>query len=72
MKTIQMVSISKEKGLFILDFNIETGEITFKVSTAPENIQKEIITVDNDIVYTKDYNFSIGYLQKFVNENKIK
>ena len=46
--------------------------MSFKVSTEPENIQKEIIRIDGDLIYTEDYHFSIGYLQKFVNKNKIK
>jgi hypothetical protein len=65
-----MISITKEKGLFIFDFDLKSNELVFKISTEPNSFQKEVIKVKNNMVYTKDYHFSIAYLQKFINENK--
>jgi len=67
-----MIQTSEDNSLFILDFNKETNELTFRVSRNPEHKQVQKVTFAEDMVYTQAYNFHIGYLNKFINENTIE
>jgi hypothetical protein len=58
--------------MYILDFNLETNELTFRTTFEPKHRQTEEITVKGDLVYTSLYHFPIGYIHKFIAENDIK
>lgn len=65
-KFIQMVVTSEDNSLFILDFNEETNELTFRVSRNPEHRQIQKVNIIENIVYTQAYNFHVSYLQNFL------
>ena len=64
-----MVKTSKDNILWIIDFNEETNELTFRVTRNHKHLQKEKIVIKDDTVYTNLYLFHISYLKKFLNEN---
>lgn len=69
-----MIFLNEENSIFILDFNQESNELTFLDLKNKHEVQKEIITISHDdpeipFVITREYNFSIGYIQKFLMEN---
>lgn len=69
-----MIFLSEENSIFILDFNRENNELTFVDIKNKHEVQKEIITINEDdpempIVLTSNYHFSVGYINKFLIEN---
>lgn len=68
MRTVQMIPITEDNSLFITGFN--DGELSFRVSRNPEHLQKEQITMKDGMVFTNLYHFPVGYLDKFINENR--
>lgn len=69
MKNIQQV-FTGESYLYIIDWNEETKELTFRSSYNPENLQKEVVKISGQFVYTNLYHFHISYLQQFIELNK--
>ena len=69
-KVIQMVKISEDNNLWIIDFNEETKELTFRVSRNHKYLQKENIVINDKMVYTNLYFFHIDYLKKFINSKQ--
>lgn len=67
-KIIQMVKTSEDNNLWIIDFDVETNELTFRTSRNAQHLQKEKIVIKDDMVYTNLYFFHINYLKKFLNE----
>ena len=65
-KVIQMIPVAENNNLYIIDY--DNGELTFRVSQNPKQIQKEKIIIEGDKVYTNLYFFHINYLKKFLNE----
>lgn len=70
MNTIQMVPTSDTNSIFILGFDVETNVLTFRTILNKERIQKEVVVIDDAKVYTNLFYFSVGYLQKFLDENE--
>jgi hypothetical protein len=68
MKTIQQVFIDDEKSLYILSYDQDKKEMTFRVSLEPKQIHCESIIIDKGLAYTNLYFFPIGYLKKFISE----
>ena len=69
-KVIQKIPIDKDKAIYIVGFNQETMELSFRVSLEPKYLQKEIITVDDKgIIRTSLYHFHVNFLNKFIQEN---
>jgi hypothetical protein len=65
MKNIQQVP-TNDSNLYLINFNQETNELTFRSSYNYKLLQKEIITISNNFVYTNLYNFHIAYLEQFL------
>ena len=57
--------------IFLIHYDITTNELTFRTGKDIEKLQKEVGTVKNDFIFTKDYNFHISFLQKFLYENDL-
>ena len=70
-KVIQMVVIDDDNSLFIIGYRKDFSELTFRVSFVPEQLQVESITFGKGMAYTNLYHFSVDYLNKFIEENKI-
>jgi len=68
-KNIQMI-FTGEAILFILGFDVDKQELTFRTSRNPEYIQTEKILVQDNFVYTNLYFFHISYLKKFLTSIK--
>ena len=68
MNNIQMVKTSEDNYLFIIGFNNETGELTFRTSRQPNHLQTEKVFIEGDVVHTNLYFFNISYLKKFLSE----
>lgn len=68
-KVIQMVKTSEDNNLWIIDFNAETNELTFRVSRNPKKLQTEKIVIKDEMIYTNVYFFHISFLKKFLNDN---
>lgn len=66
---IQMVRISEEVSLFIIDFNEETEEMIFRTTYMPKYRQNEIVKISQDMVYTNLYHFPVFFLTQFVISN---
>ena len=68
-KVIQMIPTSENNSLFICGLS-ENGELLFRTARNPAHLQQEKMTIDNGMVYTNLYNFSIKYLKKFIKANE--
>lgn len=68
-KVIQEIVI-KDYKLFIVGFDKETDTLEFRTSFEPKFLQKEVITLKNNFIYTNLYNFHIHYLQSFIQKNR--
>jgi len=66
-RTIQMV-FTGEGYLWIIGFNPETMELTFRTSRNPQHLQTEKVLVKDGNIYTNLY-FHPNYLEKFLAEN---
>lgn len=69
MKTIQQVPLKDGESIFILDYNEQNSELTFRTSRVPEHKQTEKVKIINDKVYTYLYNFHISFIEQFINLN---
>ena len=70
MKTIQMVVTSEDTSLFLIEFNENTNELTFRSSRNPSYRQTEKIVVKDDIAYLNLHYFHIGFIQKLIESNR--
>ena len=59
----QMVRIDEDTSLFLFGFN-KQGELVFRSSRVPEQLQNEKITVVGDMCHTHLYFFHTIYLTK--------
>jgi hypothetical protein len=70
-KVIQMIFISEESSIFIIDF--KDNEVTFRSSRIPE--QKKVAKIErideNNMIYFDNYHCNIGYINKFLAENEV-
>ena len=71
MKTIQMVVTSDVTSLFLLDFDEDTQELTFRSSHNPEHKQTEKVLIKDELVYINSGHFHVGFIQKLLKENEI-
>ena len=67
---MQMIPLAEVDRLFIVDFNTDTNELSFRISRNVEHLQKEIIRVEGELVYTSLYHFHISWLHKFLQLNQ--
>ena len=67
---VQQIQVSETKGLYIFGFNPDTNEITYRDTVHPEHLQKEILTIIEEVCYTTKYNFHKNWLDKFLKENE--
>jgi hypothetical protein len=70
-KIIQQVPLGDKESLYILDFNKEKEELTFRTSRIPEYKQTEKIQLRDNNICTNLYFFHQNYLVKFLKENGI-
>lgn len=68
---LQQIYLGDNNSLYLIDFDINTNELSFRTTRNPNYLQKEVIKIDKDNVYTNLYFFNIGYLQKFIQENNL-
>lgn len=71
MKTIQMIVTDSGEAMFIIGFNEESNEITFRSSFNPGYLQTEKILLRDNMVYTNVHHFPIDYLKKFLSESQL-
>jgi len=71
MKTIQMVVTSDVTSLFLIDFNEDTQELTFRSSHNPTHKQIEKVLIKDDLVYINSRYFHIGFIEKLLKENEV-
>jgi len=64
-KGIQMI-FTGEGYLWIIGFNPETMELTFRTSRNPQHLQIEKILVKDGMIWTNLYFFHPNYLKKFL------
>ena len=69
-QVIQMVVISKEKSIFITDFDKKTNELSFRVTFDPRQLHKETIAEVGENIKTNLYFFNKEFLNKFIKENQ--
>ena len=70
MRTIQMVVTSDDTSLFLIDFNEDTNELTFRSSRNPEYKQTEKIEIKDDVAYLNLHYFHMGFIQKLTESNQ--
>lgn len=68
MKGIQMVVTSDDTSLFLINFNKETKELTFRTTREPKHLQTEKVEIKDDMVYTNLHYFHVSFLEN-VNKN---
>ena len=68
-KIIQQISLGDGHNMYIIDFNKETEELTFRTSRVPEHLQIEKTQLRGENVCTNLYSFNKNYLLKFLQEN---
>lgn len=66
---VQQVPFRDFESIYIIAFNKETDELTFRTSRVPEHKQTEKITRLGNDVSTHLYAFPLFYLDKFIFEN---
>ena len=66
MNTIQMIPEEGGEALFLLDFDEQTNDLTFRSSYNPEHRQKEASLLHKGVVYVGTHFFPIDYLNKFI------
>lgn len=71
-KVIQQIKVSETKSLYIIDFNEETDELSFRTTDEYNYLQKEEIVFNEktQMIHTNLYHFHIEYLKRFINDNK--
>jgi len=69
MRTIQMIVTKEGDSIFLIGFNQETNELTFRSSFNPDYLQTEKITSDKQMIYTSVHFFPVAFLQKFITES---
>jgi hypothetical protein len=66
---IQQVYLNDGENLYILGYNPEKSELTFRTSRVPEYKQTEKILQVGYMIKINLYEIPIQYLQKFIDEN---
>ena len=70
MKTIQQVPLKDGESIFILDYNEQNSELTFRTSRVPKHKQTEKVKIIDDKVYTSICNFHVSFIEQFINLNE--
>ncbi len=65
-KIIQMIATGDDSYIFLLGFNPEKMELTFRTSRNIQSLQKEKVVIKDHTVYTNLYFFDVGYLKPFL------
>lgn len=69
MRNIQQI-YTGESNLYIVGWNDQTKELSFRSSRNPENLQTEVVRIEGNFVYTSLYHFHKNYLQQFIALNE--
>lgn len=62
-KPVQQVPIGPGRNLYIMNYDPQQGILTFRSTDHPGVLFEEEITMDGEMVYTKDYHFHISFLR---------
>ena len=69
MQVIQRIPMPDGEGLFMCSFDWETNELSFRISTEPHRLFKEVLILELPLVKAGIVSFDFYYLEKFLNEN---
>jgi hypothetical protein len=69
-KIIQQIYLGDGHSLYIIDFDSQRQELTFRTSRNPPHLQKEKIQQNAENIHTNLYVFHKNYLNKFISENQ--
>ena len=67
-KIIQMIATGDDSYIFLLGFDPEKKELTFRTSRNIQHLQKEKVVIQDNVVYTNLYYFGEGYLKPFLKQ----
>jgi len=69
MQVIQSVPINSENNLYIIDVDVDTLVLTYRLGNLPKIQYKEKfeISEDGNTVFVNPYWFSTGFINKFLN-----